>query len=1003
MLRAWSVPRWPLRPGLARQGPCVQFPVAVCLVVAALLTCIPGTTAAQEGRVSGTVVDSRTQQPLAGVQVAVPERQTGALTDVRGRFRLDGLTGESVTLQVVMLGYRTVTQVARVGDQAVQILMTEVALDLDGIVVTGTAGGTRSRAIGNAVGRVGVEDIVQRAPIQNVQGLLSGRVAGVVVLPSSGMVGTGGVTRIRGVSSLSLSNEPLIYIDGVRVNNDPAGGPNIRQGRQVNRLNDINPNDIESIEVIKGPAAATLYGTEASNGVIQIITKKGAQGTPTLDLTLRQGATWLASPESRIEPVFGRDASGQVTSLNLLEQERLAGNPIFTTGHLQGYDAGVRGGTENVRYYVSSDYENNTGIVPYNWQKRFSARSNLQVTPSERFDGSLSMGWTSGKTRFAQAASGWGIWDQLVWGTPNTRDERNRGFLRATPEAAGEIESYTNIGRFIGSVTLNFRPWEWFSHRLVVGTDVTSENNSILFRRHPDGTAYFFGALSLGDKTVEENRAIYNTIDYGTTVNLTPMEGLGSATSFGVQYYTKRFESSQSIGRQFPAPSVTTVGGAAQTFGSEDLVENKTLGMYIQQQFSISDRIFLTAAVRADDNSAFGENFSIVTYPKFSGTWVISEESFWNVAVVDELKLRGAWGRAGQQPDVFAAVRLYSPATGRGDGSVLTPQSLGNPDLEPEKGEELELGFDAGLFGDRLSLAFTYYSQKTRDAILQRTISPSVGFPGSQFVNLGEIHNQGTETTAVFQALQGESTALELGVNYSTNKSKVADLGGLAAISFGIQEHREGYPIGSFFQRRVISAEVDAAGRATNILCDGGPESGGQGVPCAGAPTVFWGVPNPTWEGSGFATLTIFRDLRLYALVEFRGGHMIESGDIRASHSTFRNSRAINEGTDPILLAYDQTGITNPLGFFDAGFAKLREVSATYSLPTGLASRFGASRASITVAGRNLATLWTAQEEIFGHRIPDPEIRTPSSNLSGYVQTVIPPLSTLITTVRISF
>ena len=1000
MLRFWSVPRGFLPIPCDWGGVLARRAPGLGLLTIAVLMSLPGAVSAQEGRVSGVVVDARSQQPLAGVQVAVPELQRGVLTDVRGRFRLEGLAGEAVTLRIVMVGYRTVTQVAQVGDQSVQILMTEVALDLEGIVVTGTAGGTRSRAIGNAVGRVGVEDIIRQAPIQNVQGLLSGRVAGVVVMPSSGMVGTGGVTRIRGVSSLSLSNEPLIYIDGVRVNNDPAGGPNIRQGRQVNRLNDINPNDIESIEVIKGPAAATLYGTEASNGVIQIITKKGAQGTPTLDLNVRQGATWLSAPESRIESVYGRDASGQVTSLNLLEQERLAGRPIFTTGHLQGYDASVRGGTENTRYFVSSDYENNTGIVPYNWQTRFSARSNLQVTPSERFDGSLSMGWTSGRTRFAQAAAGWGVWDQLVWGTPRTREGRTRGFLRATPEAAGEIESYSNIGRFIGSVTLNFRPWQWFSHRLVVGTDVTSENNSILFPRHPDGTAYFFGALSLGQKTVEENRAIYNTVDYGTTVNLTPMEGVGSATSFGVQYYTKRFERSGAIGRRFPAPAVTTVAGAAETFGSEDLIENKTLGMYIQQQFSISDRIFLTAAVRADDNSAFGENFSIVTYPKFSGTWVISEESFWNVGVVDELKLRGAWGRAGQQPDVFAAVRLYEPATGRGDGSVLTPQSLGNPDLEPEKGEEIELGFDAALLGDRLSLSFTYYNQRTRDAILERTISPSVGFPGSQFVNLGEIQNRGTETTAIFQAVQGENTALELGVNYSTNKSEVVDLGGLPPISFGTQQHREGYPIASFFQRRIISADLNADGEVVNIQCDGGE---GTAVSCASAPRVFWGVPTPTWEGSGFATLTLFRDLQLYALVEFRGGHMIENGDIRASHGTFRNSRAINERTDPVLLAYDRTGIANPMGFFDAGFAKLREVSATYTVPAGLASRFGASRASITVAGRNLATLWTAQEEIFGHRIPDPEIRTPSSNLSGYVQTVIPPLSTVITTVRISF
>jgi hypothetical protein len=151
------------------------------------------------------------------------------------------------------------------------------------------------------------------------------------------------------------------------------------------------------------------------------------------------------------------------------------------------------------------------------------------------------------------------------------------------------------------------------------------------------------------------------------------------------------------------------------------------------------------------------------------------------------------------------------------------------------------------------------------------------------------------------------------------------------------------------------------------------------------------------------SSLTLLKNIRLYALVDYRGGHMIQNGDINAAHTTFRNSKAINEGTDPFLVAYDRLGITDPTGFLDAGFAKLREVSASYNVPANLASKIGAARASITLAARNVATLWVAQEDVFGQPIPDPEVRTPGSNLSGYVQTVLPPYSSFITTVRLSF
>ncbi|MGE0553878.1 MAG: SusC/RagA family TonB-linked outer membrane protein [Gemmatimonadales bacterium] len=980
-----------------------QSTTLVRLAIALALALPAATASAQEGSVAGTVISAKTQQPVAGARVSVSGTDQTASTDVRGRFRIGSLSGSQVTLQVRMIGFRLATVQAAVGNQSLRITLDDQAVTLDEVIVTGTAGAASKRTLGNAVGQVDASFIAERAPIANVQNLLDSRTAGVVVLPGSGNLGTGGVTRIRGVASLSLPNEPLLYIDGVRVNNDPASGPNIRQGRQVSRMNDINPDDIESIEIIKGPAAATLYGTEASSGVIQIITKRGLSGRPSLDLTIQQGGTWLANAMDKVPTVYSRNSSGQLESVNLLANEESAGRPVFQTGYNQSYGASLRGGSDQVRYFVSGDYARGEGVVDYNTLRKASTRANLTLIPNDQLEISGNLGFVTSRTRFAQAAAGWGIWDQLVWGSPARLSTPTRGFLRATPEAAGEIESLAKLDRFTGGLTATWRSQPWLTHKVNAGVDINDETNSILFPRNPAGSSYFFGALSLGQKSVERRRIQYYSIDYAASAEANLTSALKSTTSAGLQYYTKRIESVEVVGQQFPAPPVTTVGGAAVTTGSEDIIENKTFGLFVQQQFGFKNRAFLTAALRGDDNSAFGTNYDFVVYPKVSASWVLSEEPFWTVSQVSTLKLRTAWGRAGQQPDVFAAIRLYQPTTGPGDVSVLTPQAVGNPDLKPERGEEIELGFDAGLWDDRLGLSVTYFRQKRTDAIILKRVPPSTGFPGFQFVNLGEVSNKGFELEVNAGIVRARTVGWDLGFKFSTNSSNIGSLGGVPPIVFGSQQHREGYPIGAFFDRRVISAELDANGRAVNILCDPGPDGGSAGVSCSGAPRVYYGVPTPKWEGALSSTVTLFKNLRLYGLLDFRGGFMIEHGDIEAMHTAFRNSKAINEAQDPILLAYDQLGIRAPVGFFDAGFAKLRELSATYSLPDHVARSFRASRASLNVAVRNLGYLWRGQREIYGEPIPDPEIRTPGAELSGYVQTVLPPFTQLITTLRLAF
>ncbi|HTE20937.1 MAG TPA: TonB-dependent receptor plug domain-containing protein, partial [Armatimonadota bacterium] len=253
--------------------------------------------AAQQGEISGVVVEQQTQRAVAGATVTVQGQTRSAVTDAEGRFRIAGVQGGNVTLQVDRLGYTRVTRSVAVPQAGVRIAITEAALALDALVVTGTPGGAEKRTLGNAVTRLDVAEVVQSQPVNTMSDLLNARVPGVVIIPATGNVGGGSRIRVRGVSSLSLPQEPLIYVDGIRVVNDAATGPT-NQGfgsNSISRFNDINPEDIESIEVIRGPAAATLYGTEASNGVIQIITKRGSAGGTRWDMSVRQGAAWFAN------------------------------------------------------------------------------------------------------------------------------------------------------------------------------------------------------------------------------------------------------------------------------------------------------------------------------------------------------------------------------------------------------------------------------------------------------------------------------------------------------------------------------------------------------------------------------------------------------------------------------------------------------------------------------------------------------------------------------------
>lgn len=957
--------------------------LAVCYAV--VIGSGPASAQTPDGVVTGILVDARTRQPVAGALVQVTEGTRRAMTDAAGRFRLSGLPGPTIAVIVSAVGYRPLhTQIA-VGTLDVRLGLSQAAVMLNDIVVTGTAGDSERRSLGNSIARLDAEHELELAPARDVTALINGRVPGVVVIPGSGQVGAGPTIQIRGARSFSLNTNPLVYIDGVRVDNEVGDGNTRVQGGSgvINRLNDVAPEDIERIEIIRGPAAATLYGTEASNGVIQIVTKSGRSGAqPEFSLTLRQGANWFMKPEGRIPPAWFVDTvAGRPVTLDLLARERSQGRETFRTGRVQGYALSARGGAETVRYFAGAHVDSDDGVEPTNYRNRLGLRGGLTINPSSKVQATANLGVARSHTQFAcEGACVFGVWWSLITANPASVDSARRGFRFAPPDALWEMfDTFQDLDRTQIGLEVRHQPAAWLSHRLVLGEDRSHEDNQEFVR--DNSIRPFFPQFAEGQKLVSRRDVSLATVDYSATVTF-PLsglaEGLRSMTTVGTQYYHKVTRLVGALGSQFADPGLETVSTATLTSGSESLLENNTLGFFAQQQLTWRDRIFLTGAVRADDNSAFGSEFDIVYYPKLSFSWVLHEEPWWHVPSVDAVRIRLAYGASGQQPQDFTALYGYSyaPVTSGGGDDAITPQYVGNLALGPERGEEFEAGVEAGFLNHRVGVDFTWYLTRTRDAILLQPVAPSRGFPDWQYVNAGEIRNRGIELKVNARPWEARLAAVDLALNLATNSNEVVNLGGVdrgygyveVPASIVRQRHVPGFPAGSWFTRVVLSAEVDPDGTAHNLMCDGGtgprlPDGtgtrpGGTPVPCDAAPFLYAGRPFPALEGSFQLQLSLAGRLRLHALVDFRSGHrkLDLNLAIRCQQAQICRENFFPLEYDPRFIAAMLHPEINSWRWAirDASFARLRELSASYTLPGHWAGRIGASRAVLSIAGRNL-------------------------------------------------
>jgi TonB-dependent SusC/RagA subfamily outer membrane receptor len=987
------------------------------LALGALLVGGARASAAQQGSVAGQVTDQSSRQPVSGAQVLIIGTNLQGRTGREGRYTITKVPAGRHDVQVRFIGYATATQQVTVAaGEAVTLdfSLTPAAVPLDVVVVTGTGAEQLKRELGSSLPTIDASKTVEQALPTSVADLLNSRVPGVQVVSSSGTTGAGSRVRIRGSSSLSLTNEPIVIVDGIRVDNGATGvlrASSIGIGGQApSRLNDLNPEEIESIEVVKGPSAAALYGTDAVNGVIQVRTKRGRPG-PTRWTAFVEGGSvnevtaWPANFTTVGDSLGAGFTPGDPCPLYIAAVDTICAisavssfNPLevyspFQTGSRQHYGLSASGGNEQTTFFTSGDFEREKGIYRPNDLRNVSLRANVRHQASRLLDVGVNVGYVSSDLGLPQNDNNSaGIASSGLLGFADSSINHGYGFL--TPAQAFNIFVSQSVERFTGSINAAFRPTSFLTLRGVVGSDV---NNRFDEQTIPPGI------VPLNQNTLDGNRISNRTQILDYTANFTAeaayrfSPAITSKTSVGFQYFKDAINQTQASGRKLVAGTGSLSGVVVPIVG-ENIDQFVTVGGYVEEQIGVRDRLYLTAAVRGDDNSAFGSAFNFITYPKVSASWVISEEPFFpRLSWLSSLRLRAAWGKSGRQPGPTDALQFFNPvavATNNTDAPGVTDSSLGNKDLKPEKTQEYEAGFDADLLSQKVHFEFTYYDKKSKDALIAVRLPPSLGRSREQFKNLGEVSNKGVEIQATAQLIQRPNFGWSVTAGAWGNRNRLITFGDTAvkAIIFGLggasQRHQAGFPLGGYWDFPYTFQDVDGDGLISAAEVT------------VGAEQAYQGTPFPTHGATLSTEVNFLKHFRLYGLFDGRWGNKLDN-----STEEFRCEFGICEGMNvaSTSLAQQAAGVAAvahgiETGYFeDAGFVKLREVSLTYSAPSAWASRLGASGLSVTLTGRNLAT-WTS------YTGADPELNNSGqTNFSTAEFLTQPPVRYFLARINLTF
>ncbi len=976
-------------------------PVRRSVLGAALaLLVLPGLLGAQTttGTIRGRVTEAGGGRGVPEAQVIVTGTRLGALSNTNGEFTLAAVPAGARSVSVRRVGYEPATRSVTVTagtSVTLDIPLRVSAVNLNEVIVTGSGTPTEKRKIGTSVASID-SALISRAQAVTVDQALQGKIAGAQITQNSGGPGGGGISvRLRGTNSFISGSDPLYIVDGVIIDNGSAQLADLgMRSNPQNRLADLNPADIDRVEVIRGAAAAALYGSRANNGVVQIFTKRGTIGKPHFAVSSR-----FATSELREQQPFNFypfDAAG------LPVQRFNYQNDIFYRAPASEQNLTVEGGSDQTRYYVSGNFADEKGILRSTSSRRAGARVNLQQQLTSRLVGNVTSNYVN--TRNELQAFGeqndYGIMGSLFFAPTSVNFAPVNGIYPLPPAlgtnpllAIDRIRNPQTIDRFIGSTKLTFTPIPSLLLDYTVGIDNTSfEQRQFVPRGAVLGTAPL--ATGRSQSVFQATRVINQ--DGVASYTWDPMGTIELRTTGGFNITSQRVRQTAATANGLAPVGDLVSAGSVFSAGQSD-VELRTLGFYGQQEIAWRDRLFLTGAVRYDASSTFAPSERWQAFPKLSASYVIRDNE---AGMLNNLRVRSALGWAGSQPGIANAYSQFityaqSPFAGR--PGFVNDVIFGNPDLRNERAREWEVGSEIGLVDGRIGIEATYYNRLVSDLLFFRPLPTSTGF-SRQFFPIGKMSNKGVElllrTANVSRPMfDWSSTA-----TYANNRNKVESLDILDFQSAGGYPNRirAGEPAGVFYgsyaARNCITGALllDSLGRyrRSNQAVDMGATFAARqalsGGTCNDSSNKVIGDPNPSWTGSLLNEITIAKKLRLRALLDGVFGNDVMNLSTRAQNAGIASNsksyeRELLPFGDPNRLPSGFNARTQGIFQYwveDGTFVKLREVSASYTVDAPAVRRVFREGVDLTLSGRNLF-VWTSYS---GY---DPEINLFGTNAGG--------------------
>lgn len=1016
----------------------------------ALAVLLPAAAQAQDGATISGRVATQAGLPLQAASVFIEELNIGTLTREDGRYTFlvpaARVQGQTVTLTARLVGYRaqSVPITLQAGLIERDFTLEDTPLRLGEVVVTGAGTVSPVERLGTVRNTVS-QELVERAAEPNIVQALAGKAPNVEITQQSGEAGASSYIRIRGLNTIQGSGQPLFVVDGTPIDNSTlATGSFLASTVAPNRAMDINPHDIENIEILKGAAAAAIYGARAAQGVVLITTRRGRPGVTRYSLR----SQFSVDEVNQRVPLQQRWGIGYLgfspddfgaTPMDLpfaWGPELDPGTPrfdhwdaVFRRGNTFDNTLTLSGGSERTTFYLSAGRLDQTGIIvgPNNWFERNSARLNA----SHQFRDDLNIGanisYVDSRGAFIQKGSNL---SGLLLGalrTPPEFDNRqyltedglHRSYRLPNPTGAYTSRGYDNpfwianahrnnstVGRAYGNVNVEWNPLEWLGVKYTLGADYS--NDERLEALPPSSSDFPSGLI---------NRADFVNYQIDHNLLLTGEQSLADnligRLTLGHNLNSQRFTQNFTTGFTWIAPQ-----GPFSLNNTIDLVPNEfrslvhTESYFGQAELDIGDQLYLTASLRNDGFSTFGESERRHWFPKFSAAYTFTDAD--NIPGVTEGKLRAAWGMAGRAPGVYQTITAFSlanvgdggwgpflrPAQG-GVGGVTSGLLLGQPNLRPERTAELEAGFDLGLFNGVADFSATYYDAQSRDVIFLTPLATTTGF-AVQARNAARISNRGVELSLNVRPINEANTSWDLGFNWASNRNRVRAMEGVnfvdmpGAFAGAPGTAWAGFPVGVLrgfdFARCRYGEESNVVGGVDiNAACQaaGAPNGAlyldGTGFPITDPTTRVIMDPNPDWTGSIRTSLRFMRSVQISALMDIRRGGQVWNGtrgaliyfgthtdtEIRYQDVTFGENYfrgpVVGPGAGMQVTLDEDWFLGNGGGFGDVAshfiedgsFVKLREISLGYTMDNAFVrSTLGLSSLDLRIAGRNLAT-WT--------------------------------------------